>query len=155
MLRLHEQWRIVGMRMKPALPALCNVVQTIVRCEYKETSAATSVRQVKKIIERKRDWIPLTYCTWAHRQWQGLPASSSGTSSACASRRRTGKQSDLDVSKGYKKKRVIRQVSQRMPWQHNVHVSSRALSVASGPEHRRSAPRAWCCSCRACRAAVA
>lgn len=44
---LHEQWRIVGMRMKAALPALCNVVQSIVRCQYKETSAAKRVRMVK------------------------------------------------------------------------------------------------------------
>lgn len=43
-LRLHEQWRIVGMRMKAALPALCNIVQSIVRCQYKETSAAKRAR---------------------------------------------------------------------------------------------------------------
>lgn len=60
-LRLHEQWRIVRMRMKPALPALCNVVQTIVRCEYKETSAATSGREVKRSIERKRDSTHVLY----------------------------------------------------------------------------------------------
>lgn len=47
-LRLHEQWRIVGMGMKAALPALCNIVQSIVRCQYKETSAAKGVRKVKR-----------------------------------------------------------------------------------------------------------
>lgn len=47
-LRLHEQWRIVGMRMKAALPALCNIVQSIVRCQYKETSAAKRTKKVKR-----------------------------------------------------------------------------------------------------------
>lgn len=47
-LRLHEQWRIVGMRMKAALPALCNIVQSIVRCQYKETSAEKRTKKVKR-----------------------------------------------------------------------------------------------------------
>lgn len=37
-LRLHEQWRVIRMRMKARLPALGNKIQPVMRREYKETS---------------------------------------------------------------------------------------------------------------------